>query len=317
MFASADSLAGLWIGRALIGVGVSACLMAAFKAFRQWYAPEQQSQLASWMLVAGTSGALVATLPVTIALPHIGWRGVFWIVAALLLVAAAALFFFLRDVERAWPAPRMDSGSGGYGRIFGSAYFWRLGVAGLLIHGIFFALQTLWAGPWMITVLGKTQAQTGQILFYFNLVLLLSYVALGWAAPRMMQRGWNPHRVIGAGLGGMVAMLALILPTSSPHGWLLWIPLAMCVPLTTLLQAQAGLAFPASMAGRANTAYNMMLFIGAFAAQWGFGVVIDVAARAGATQPEAFRSALAVALALQAAALAYFVFSRAQPAQGA
>lgn len=317
VFASSDSLTGLWIGRALIGMGVSACLMAAFKAFRQWYAPEQQSQLASWMLVAGTSGALIATVPVTLALPLIGWRGVFWIVALLLVLVAAALFFLLRDVEQDFAGARSASAGGGYGLIFRSTYFWRLGVAGLLIHGTFFALQTLWAGPWMMTVLGKSQAQTGQILFYFNLVLLLSYVALGWCAPRMAKRGWNMHRVIGAGLGGMVVTLVFIWFATSPQGWLLWLPLAVCVPLTTLLQSQAGLAFPAAMAGRANTAYNMMLFMGAFAAQWGFGLVIDVAARAGATQPEAFRTALAVAIALQTAALAYFIFCRAQPAQGA
>lgn len=35
VFASSSSLAGLWIGRALIGIGVSACLMAAFKGYRQ------------------------------------------------------------------------------------------------------------------------------------------------------------------------------------------------------------------------------------------------------------------------------------------
>ena len=45
IFASSDTLLGVWIGRALIGVGVSACLMAAFKAFRVWYPPERQSQL--------------------------------------------------------------------------------------------------------------------------------------------------------------------------------------------------------------------------------------------------------------------------------
>ena len=63
VFAMSDKLVGLWIGRALIGIGVSACLMAAFKAYRLWFAPEQQSQLASWMLVAGTAGALTATVP--------------------------------------------------------------------------------------------------------------------------------------------------------------------------------------------------------------------------------------------------------------
>ena len=99
VFATSTSLAGLWLGRALIGVGVSACLMAAFKAYRLWFAPERQSQLASWMLVAGTAGALSATVPVTLALPLLGWRGIFWVVAALLLLVAAAIFFLLRDVE--------------------------------------------------------------------------------------------------------------------------------------------------------------------------------------------------------------------------
>ena len=54
IFASSSTLAGLWLGRALIGAGVSSCLMAPLKAYRLWYAPERQGQLSSWMLVAGT-----------------------------------------------------------------------------------------------------------------------------------------------------------------------------------------------------------------------------------------------------------------------
>ena len=208
VFATSTSLAGLWSGRALIGIGVSACLMGAFKAYRQWFALERQSQLASWMLVAGTAGALTATLPVTMALPLVGWRGIFWIVAALLLMVSAAIFLLLADVEKSFscPAPSASGAApgGGYASIFGNAYFWRMGVLGLVNHGIFFALQTLWAGPWMTTVLGKSPAQTGEILFAFNFVLMLSYLALGWSAPRLLARGWNMHRLIGLGLAGML-----------------------------------------------------------------------------------------------------------------
>jgi MFS family permease len=113
IFAMSTSLSGLWIGRALIGVGVSSCLMAPFKAYRQWYAPERLSQLTSWMLVAGISGALAATIPVTTAMLLVGWRGVFWIMAGLILPAAAAIFFLLRKVEREaagwlWPYLRLS-----------------------------------------------------------------------------------------------------------------------------------------------------------------------------------------------------------------
>ena len=77
LFALAESYAVLWLGRALIGVGVSACLMAAVKAYSLYFRPHMQATLSSWMLVAGSLGALTVTTPVEAALPHLGWRGVF------------------------------------------------------------------------------------------------------------------------------------------------------------------------------------------------------------------------------------------------
>ena len=318
VFATSTSLAGLWTGRALIGIGVSACLMGAFKAYRQWFPIERQSQLASWMLVAGTAGALTATLPVTMALPLLGWRGIFWIVAALLLMVSAAIFFLLADVEKSFARPAAHATApepdGGYASIFGSAYFWRLGVLGLVNHGIFFALQTLWAGPWMTTVLGKSQQETGEILFAFNFVLMLSYLALGWSAPRLRVRGWHTHRIVGIGLAGMLLAQVAMLLVAAPQAWLLWLVMALFVPVTTLVQSNVGLAFPAALAGRANSAYNLLLFIGAFSTQWGFGLVADAFKRHGAAAPDAFRQTLAITIALQLAAALYFAASRAQPA---
>ena len=318
MFATSTTLTGLWIARALIGIGVAPCLMASFKAFRQWYAIEQQGQLASWMLVAGTAGAISATLPVTLALPLIGWRGIFWTVSGLLLLVSALIFAFLRDAEREHTAVHghvaaVASGDGGYRRIFGSAYFRRIGMLGLVNHGIFFALQTLWAGPWMTNVLGKTAAETSRILFAFNLMLMLSYLALGWAAPRLVARGWNVHRIIALGIAGMAAAQGAMLLSTSSGAWAIWLLLAICVPVTTLAQSLVGMAFPAALAGRANSAYNLLLFIGAFVTQWGFGVLVDTFKGRGLIGADAFRATLAIALSLQAGALLYFMLKRAAP----
>ena len=321
VFATSATLTGLWIGRALIGIGVSACLVASFKAYRQWFALEQQPQLASWMLVAGTAGALTATLPVTLALPLVGWRGVFWIVAALLVAVSAAIFFLLRDVEaRLADAPTVGAAApvaGGYGHIFRNPYFRRMGLLGLINHGIFFALQSLWAGPWMTTVLGKSQQQTGEILFVFNLVLMFAYLLMGWSAPRLVARGWSVHRLIAVGIAGMVLSQCAMLLTRVPSAWLLWLPLALCVPVMILVQSHVGMAFPAALAGRANSAYNFQLFLGAFATQWGFGLVVDVFKNHGVSPADAFRYTLGVAIVLQATALVCFVINRAQPAEKA
>lgn len=323
LFASAVSLPGLWLGRALIGVGVSACLMAPFKAYRLLYPAQRQGQLASWMLMAGTSGALAATIPVTSAMPLIGWRGVFWVMAGLILLAAAAIFFLLKKVEAqisaqaaAEPALRAHGGDG-YRHIFGNPYFRRCAPLGMVNHGSFIALQTLWAGPWMITVLGMSKAHTAQILFAFNLCLLLAYLGLSWWSPRHVsydgKHGWPAARVIALGLSGTIAAQAAILLFNASWSWLLWLALAVCITVTTLVQAQVSLSFPVALAGRANSAYNLLLFIGAFSVQWGLGLLIDLFAAHGAAPAAAMRAAFALCAALQLAALIAFILNPAQP----
>lgn len=323
IFAASTSLTGLWIGRALIGIGVSACLMAPFKAYRQWFAPERQSQLASWMLVAGTSGALAATVPVSAALPLIGWRGVFWIMSGMIVAAAAAIYFLLKKVEAAHTATQTPAtvaqadDKTGYAQIFGNPYFRRMALLGAVNHGSILALQTLWAGPWMMTVLGMSQQQTARILFAFNLSLLLAYLLLGWWSPRHVSqdgaRGFPVLRVITVGIIGSIAAQAAMLLTSAPWSWILWIALAACITVTTLVQTSVSLSFPTALAGRANSAFNLLLFAGAFVAQWGVGLLIDGFKAYGASPADAMRAAFALCVACQALALLAFLIDRAEP----
>jgi MFS family permease len=323
IFAMSTSLAGLWLGRALIGIGVSACLMAPYKAFRVWYAPERQAQLASWMLVAGAGGALLSTVPVSAALPVFGWRGVFWIMGAMVMLAAAAIFFLLKEAEdthaenHPQPSSPVNSGKSGYGHIFGDAYFRRMALLGLVGTGSFGALHTLWAGPWMVTVLGMSKQQTAQILFLSNLCTMLTYLALAWWAPRHVFRGDKQGRTvtraIAAGMLGAIVVQAAIVATTASWSWVLWIAFAVSITVSTLVQTSVSLSFPTASSGRANSAYNLMVFIGIFAIQWGVGVLIDIFQRLGASSPTAMRAAFAVCGALQAVGLIAFIMNRAQP----
>ena len=91
LFALGTHLQALALGRALIGLGVSACLMASFKAFSQWFPIDRLPALTATIMVAGGLGALSASVPVEAALPLLGWRGVFFLVAALLVLASGFL----------------------------------------------------------------------------------------------------------------------------------------------------------------------------------------------------------------------------------
>lgn len=320
VFATSSTLGGLWVGRALIGVGVSSCLMAAMKAYRSWYAPEQQSQLASWMLVFGTLGALSTTVPVTAVLPLVGWRGVFWVIAALLLMAAVLLFVRLRDVERLMATGAQSAGADtSYLQIFRDPYFRRMALLGAVHQGGFMAIQSLWAGPWMVRVLGLSTTETSQVLFVFNFFLMLSYLGLSWWAPRHVRYDGQslPHagmpvlRAVTVGLSASIVVQALMVLLPFGWSWLLWIVFAVCITVTTLAQTHVSLAFPPAQVGRANSAFNLTLFIGAFSVQWGIGLLVDAFRALGWTDPEALRLSFACYLALQLFALLVFIRGKA------
>jgi MFS family permease len=327
IFAMSSTLTGLWIGRAMIGVGVSSCLMAPLKAYRVWYPAERQSQLGSWMLVFGTCGALTTTMPVAAILPIISWRGVFWIMSGLILLATALLFFRLKPIETEINAKQLasqrDNATGdtallatGYREIFASPYFRRMALLGAIHQGGFMAMQTLWAGPWMVRVLGLSLDQTSQVLFLFNFTLLLSYLVLSWWAPRYVSFNDKPGipvlQAVSIGLAGAVIVQALMVFYVTSWSWILWVPFAILVTVTTLAQMHVSLAFPPQQAGRANSAFNLTLFIGAFSIQWGIGLLIDLFMMQGWSQSDAMRLSWGLYVLLQLTVLIIFVKSRAE-----
>ena len=76
-FAMAETETELICARALIGMGVSACLMASFKAFVDWFPKEKHPVTNGLILMAGGLGAMSSTAPIEAALQVTDWRGVF------------------------------------------------------------------------------------------------------------------------------------------------------------------------------------------------------------------------------------------------
>ncbi len=309
-FALARSVPALWAARALIGVGVSACLMAPLAAYRLRFGEAAQLRANSWMLMTGSLGMLASTLPVQWLLPAIGWRGLFWLVAALLLAAMALVAWWVpRDAPA--PAPAAAAGAGhGYAAIFGHPYFLRLLPLAFVLYGGLVAVQSLWAGPWLTAVAGRTPAQAAQGLFVINLAMLFAFLAWGAVMPGLRRRGVGVDRLIAWGVPVALGLLALVVVRGAAAGAAWWA--AWCVSCTFVSLSQPAVAqrFPPHAAGRALTAYNLVIFVGVFCVQWGIGLVIDALTARGWTQPDAFRAAFAAFGVCCAAAYLWFLVRR-------
>ena len=312
-FALATSLAALWLARALIGVGVSACLMAPLTAYRHRFGEFAQLRANSWMLMTGSLGMLASTLPVQWLLPELGWRGLFWLVAGLLAVAMAGIAWLVpRDSDTLPPAPAAVLADEGYAAIFRHAYFVRLAPLAFVLYGGLVAVQSLWAGPWLTAVAGRSPGQAAQGLFFINLAMLVAFLVWGIAMPRLLRRGVSVNRLITMGVPLSLGLLAWALVLGPGAGATLWA--AWCVSCTFVSLSQPAVAqvFPPALAGRALSAFNLVIFAGVFCVQWGIGLAIDGLRSLGWAEADAFRAAFALFGLCAAAAYAWFLLRRDQ-----
>lgn len=314
IFALADSFLMLWIGRALIGAGVAGALMAAVRVYRFWFRPQLQQSLMAFMLVAGSMGALAATVPVRMSLPVVGWRGVFLAAAVLLVLAGIGILRLLPSDEPTVPKrPGEESIWRGYLVVFGEPYLWRFGVLALAAQSAFIAFQSLWTGPWFTEVLGMSPGGAAQALLAFNIVMMFGFLGVGWALPRLAAAGWEVPRLVVVSTAIVVVLHMAIPFVDGFAGVALWMLYAVVATIYVPAQSYVCLSFPEALTGRAFTAFNLLIFVGVFAVQWLFGVIVDFASAGAVADAQGFRRALFAWALLEAAALAVFVLWRVPP----
>lgn len=309
-FSIASTFAGLLVARMLCGVGLGACLMAPLTGYRRWFSPVAQMRCNSWMLMAGSTGMVASTLPVQWLTPLVGWRALFLALAALLLLAMALISWRVP----AWPRPRDAPGSrlahASYAEVWRHPYFRSMAPAGFFCYGGLLAVQTLWAAPWMVRVAGYSALKAATGLFWINLAMLCTFWSWGLVSPWLARRGIRADQLMVWGMPVSYFLLAMIIVVSSDYPEWTGVLLALyCMACTFVTPSQpaVGMAFAPEVAGRALSAYNLVIFVGVFVIQWGIGLIIDGLILLGAPEVLAFQCAFAAFLVCCIASYVHFL----------
>lgn len=308
LFATGAAMPQLTTGRALIGLGVSACLMASFKAFSLWFPIERQASLNAAIMAAGGLGALAASSPLGALLPLLGWRGIFLALAAIALLVAGLIFTTPDKPAATVHHESLGRQLAGLASIFASRAFWRFAPQTTTIVGGFMALQGLWTVPWLMHVDGLTREAAAFHLLLMAGAQLTGFLSIAFFVNRLAKAGLPPARLLALGMGcGLLAILGIVLDLAP--SWLLWPTLGLVFSVGNLAYALLSSEFPLTLAGRANTALNLGAFVGAFGIQWLFGVAVDGFQATGLGTAAAYRASLTGLLGLQAAAWLWFIVS--------
>jgi sugar phosphate permease len=275
IFALASGLPGLTLGRALIGIGVSCCMMAAFKAFVLWFPPERLPFVNGCLLTFGALGALTATAPVEWWLTSVAdWRALFVVLALATAAVAIAVYLIVPDHQDPPADVTLKAQLAGVREVFTSAFFWRVGFSAAIAQGASLAVGGLWAGPWLRDVAGLERGELAVHLMILAAAMGIGFFTMGTLADRLSRVGIKPLWIAASGMTAFTVVMILLAIGVHTGLWLLLAAFGFLSTAGSLSYAVLSQHFPRHLAARVNTAQNLLVFVAAFLMQWGVGGVL-------------------------------------------
>lgn len=303
-FALGQTLTHLTIARGLIGAGVAGSLMVSFSAFVLWLPPERVPLASGLLMAFGGLGAFAAGSPTESFVAGGGaWRDLF-VGLAVGSVAVAVLVFVAEPEHERRGSGTLRELLSGLRQIYTDRVFWQVAPLSITGLGAAFALQGLWAGPWLMQVAHKDSHEVGIHLSVMALALIAGSVACGPIASLAARLGLGLlQAVVVLSLVFIVALAGLVMQFTE-ISLLLWATtsfLSNPMSMTYLLLSQR---FDASMAARVSTGINALVLVGSFLIQWLVGRIIALwePLRPGVYPPEAFQASFGLVLACCVAA---------------
>jgi len=305
-FALAQNFAGLLISRVFIGIGVSACMMGPLTGYRIWFADKYQQRANSWMLMVANIGFVFSTLPVQVLLPIIGWRWIFIGTTFLITISIFLILLFIpswnHKIEK-----NENKLEGKLSEIWSNNFFKSLIPLGFFNYGGVYAIQTLWAGPWMIRVAGYSPLESATGLFWINFIALIGFFVWGYFLPKISKYNLNSFKLMKFGIPiSYLVLLSIVILGSKVGVFLLTVYILTSIVLS-LSQPAVALSFPKHLAGKSLTSFNLIIFLGTFVTQWGIGLIIDLSQSFGKSEIASFQISFFVYLLCCIFSYLYFI----------
>jgi predicted MFS family arabinose efflux permease len=313
-FGTAQGVAALTLGRALLGLGVSGCLMGSIKAFTLWFPLARLATLNGGILAIGALGAMSATAPLEWVTQLYGWRTAFYGLAVACAAVAALIFFVVPEKRLPGAGESWGRQFAELGEILANAYFWRVALPLIVVHGAYQALQGLWLAPWLADVGGLARGAVANHLLIGSLAYGVGSLVFGTLADRMAGAGLSRLTAYKLGMGIALAAFFAIAAGLREATLVIMALYGFGACAAALPYAILSQHFPPQLTGRVVTASNIFMFVASFAFQWGIGAALRLWPAADGRYPvEAYVVAFGATGLMQLATVAWLLPLRDSP----
>jgi predicted MFS family arabinose efflux permease len=317
VFGLSHGLVQLVIGRALIGLGCAAGLMAAIKAITMWFPPERWPLLTGLHMAAGGLGYMAATRPVEWSLGLTNWQGLFFWTAGFCLLVVVLMLLVVPERPPGGKPGSLRQQVGLTLVVLRDAFFWRIQPILIVQQIAYIAVLFLWIGPWLRDVAGiGDRGLRADLQLLTALAMTIGFIMSGILINALRRRGMPPlvsSNCASLAFAAVCLWLALAPPVA---GWAIipWLLFAFLGAQPIQYMSLLAAAFPVEIAGRVSTSCNLIVFTFIFAGQWGIGAVLDLWPRsANGYAAEGYAWTLGTLAVLQVLGLLWMLMWRPRP----
>jgi len=266
LFALAQSPMHLTLAMALIGIGCSPVLMAAYYIFARSFSPAVFGTLAAAMIGVGSLGNIAGSAPLAWTVEALGWRATMGGLGAISLLIGAALWISLQDPARTETARTETAQRGSVLDVLRQRALWPVFAMMFVCYAPAAGLRALWVGPYTADVYGVDVQVIGQVTLVMGLAMVAGNFAYGPLDRIFRTRKW----VNFIGNLGVVAACGALWFWPAPGLWTSAALLAMagfCGASFGMVMAHGRAFVPAHLTGRGVSLLNLFGIAGAGIAQ--------------------------------------------------
>ena len=318
LFARADGLAGGLLARALLGMGMSVNMMGSLKLYTVWFEPRQFATITGLTISIASLGGLLATSPFRLLVDAIGWRNGFNLLAMVNILLLVGFFLWVQDspsTESRRPSTEFNNTRfapwRGLRLLFGNLNFWIIAVTMGLRDGVYTAIQTLWAGPYLIFHLGLPVLLAGNLLLLLNAGAIIGAPVGGVLADRIIG---SPKRTGLISLCFLaLSILCLVLwpgPVYLPLLGAVLIIMGFFAPFASLVFAHIKTMVPEDITGIAFTGINFFAAVGGGVFLHALGHILEKGGSGALKSGGDYQSGFVVCFGAIVLALIIYRFSR-------
>ncbi len=314
VFGLAPTINIAFVGRVLVGVGVSMVFIPTMKILSQWFRATEFAMMAGILNAVGGVGVMAATWLLAAMTAGIGWRLSFDLIGGCTFVIVALVWLIVRDrpSDKGWPSPmEIDAKESatapkpveiglleGAKKVVSEKYFWPVAIWFFFDCGIFFGFGGLWGGPYLTHVYGLTRAQAGAILSMIAWGMIIGSPFLGYLSDKILKSRRKVIRICTSALAVEMILLSLF-PEGLPRPVLYVVFFFFSVFASSIVVigfTTTKELFPVEIAGTSVGTVNLFPFLGGAVFMPLLGKVLDAwpKSAAGAYDIQAYKVMLLI-----------------------